>query len=254
MRRLIAVCAFALALPTLVHAADNPVAVAAKRTAMAKSVTFQMSVATTIPGQGKMTLTGSGAQRGTSAKMTMRARVQGKAFRFDAVLLSEGGSYVVYMRSPLFQSQLPRGKSWIRIDLSRQAASLGVDVTSLLNASQSSAPLEKGLVSTTRVRREVVAGRSTTRYRAVLDVKRAARALPSYGRQIAAIERATGIRLRRIPYVVWIAGDRRFRRVRYSTPTAVGGVRGTTVATVTFLSYDTPVTISAPPRAQVFSP
>lgn len=254
MRRLLVALSLALALPALVQAAQNPVAAAAKRTAAAKSVTFTMSVATVVPGQGKMTMTGSGAQRGTSAKMTMRARVQGATFRFDAVLLTEDGRYVMYMRSPLFRQQLPRGKSWLRLDLSKQAASLGVDFTSLLNASQSSAPLERGLVSTTRVGRETVAGQSTVRYRAVLDVRRAVRALPAYGRQVAAIERATGIRLSRLPYDVWVAGDGRIRRMRFSTPTTAGGVRGTAVSTITFLSYDAPVTISAPPRAQVFSP
>lgn len=164
------------------------------------------------------------------------------------------GSYVMYMRSPAFQSQLPAGKKWLRLDLSKQAATVGVDFTSLLSASQSFAPLEKGLVSTTRIGREQVAGRSTTRYRTVPDVKRAARAVPAYGKQVAAIERATGVRFGRVPYDVWIAGDGRIRRVRFSTPTAVGNDRGTAVQTITFLAYDTPVTIGAPPRAQVFSP
>jgi hypothetical protein len=254
MRPLIAACCVALALPAFVQAAGGPVAEAAKRTASAKSLTFQMSITTAVPGQGKTTLTGSGARRGTSVKMSMRTRGQAVAFRFDAVLLNEAGSYVMYMRSPAFQAQLPAGKQWLRVDLSKQAASLGVDFTSLLSASQSFAPLEQGLVSTTRIGREQVAGRSTTRYRAVLDVKRAAQAVPAFAKQVAAVERATGIRFGRIPYDVWIAGDRRIRRVRFSMPTAAGGARGTAVQTVTFLAFDTPVTITAPPRAQVFSP
>ena len=118
----------------------------------------------------------------------------------------------------------------------------------MLGASQTFAPLEKGLVSTTRVGRDVVAGRSTAHYRAVIDIKRAARAVPDYGRQVAALERATGIRLGRVPYDVWLAGDGRVHRVRFSMPT-VGG--GRSVQTMTFLSFDTPVTIKAPPRAQV---
>lgn len=252
-RSLIAACSIALALPAFVQAAGGPVAEAAKRTATAKSLTFQMNITMAIPGQAKTTLTGSGAQRGTSVKMSMRTR-GAAAFRFDAVLLNEKGSYVMYMRSPAFQSQLPAGKRWLRLDLSKQAATVGVDVTSLLSASQSFAPLERGLVSTTRIGREQVAGRSTTRYRAVLDVKRAARAVPAYGKQIAAIERATGIRFGRVPYDVWIAGDGRIRRVRFSTPTAGGSDRGAAVQTITLLAFDTPVTITAPPRAQVFSP
>ena len=106
------------------------------------------------------------------------------------VLLEEAGSYVMYMRSPLFASQLPRGKSWIRLDLSRQTASLGVDFSSLVSTSQTFAPLEKGMVSTKRKGRAVVAGRPTTQYRAIIDVKRAARLVPAYGKQVAAIQRA----------------------------------------------------------------
>lgn len=250
VRRLLLACTVALALPTLVHAATSPVVAAAKRTATAKSLTFQMAVTTSAGGQ-RVTMTGSGAQRGTSAKLSLRTRAQGVAFRMDAVLVQERGSYVMYMRSPVFQAQLPPGKTWVRVDLSKQAASLGIDFSSLLSASQAFAPLEKGLVSTTRLGREVVAGRPTNRYRAVVDIKRAARAVPAYGKQVAAIERATGIRLGRTPYDVWIAGDGRIRRVRYATP-ALGG--GKSVQTITFLAFDTPVTIAAPPRRQVFAP
>jgi len=254
VRRLLSVLALTLALPALVHAAGNPVALAAERTAAAKSVSFALTSVTTVPGRGRTTMTGSGVQRGTSARMTVRMRAQGAALRFDAVLLDERGSYVMYMRSRAFRSQLPAGKSWVRIDLSRQAGLVGVDFAALLSAAQTSAPLERGLVSTTRVRREQVAGRATTRYRAVLDVQRAARAVPSYGKQVAAIEKATGIRFGRIPYHVWVGGDGRLRRVRFSMATAVAGVRGTTAQTMTFLDYDRPVRISAPPRSQVHTP
>jgi hypothetical protein len=252
MRRLLVIVALALALPALVQAASNPVVAAVKKTASAKSATFQMSV-TTVVGGRKSTMTGAGAQRGNDAKLTLRTRAAGVVVRIDAILLQEGGRLVMYMRSPAFQSQLPPGKSWLRMDLTRQAGNLGVDFSSLMSSSQSLAPLEKGLLSTKRVGREVVAGRSTTHYRALVDIQRAARAVPAYGKQVAAIERATGIRLGRSTYDAWVAGDGRIRRLRYSTPTAAGGVRGKAVSTLTFLAFDSPVTITAPPRSQVVS-
>ena len=252
VRRLLAVLLVALALPALVHAASNPVVTAVKRTATAKSATFEMSIATVVAGR-RSTMTGAGAQRGNDAKLTLRTRAGGAAVRIDAILLQEGGRHVMYLRSPAFQAQLPPGKSWLRMDLTKQAGNLGVDFSSLLSSSQSFAPLEKGIVSTTRVGRDVVAGRSTTHYRALVDIQRAARAVPAYGKQVAAIERATGIRLGRTSYDVWVAGDGRIRRMRYSTPTAVSGVRGKAVSTLTFLAFDTPVSIKAPPRSQVVS-
>lgn len=250
MRRLLVIVALALALPALVQAASNPVVTAVKRTATAKSATFQMSVATVVAGR-KSTMTGAGALRGNDAKLTVRTRAAGTDVRIDAILLQEGGRHVMYMRSPAFQSQLPAGKSWLRLDLTKQAGNLGVDFSSLVSSSQSLAPLEKGLVSTTRVGRDVVAGRSTTHYRALVDIQRAARAVPAYGKQVAAIERATGVRLGRTSYDVWVAKDGRIRRMRYSSPTAIGGVRGKSVSTLTFLTFDAPVSITAPPPAQV---
>lgn len=172
----------------------------------------------------------------------------------DAIMLKEGGSYVIYLRSPAFSAQLPPGKSWLRVDLSRQAATLGIDFSGLLSTTQTFGPLEKGLVSTARIGRETVAGKPTTHYRAVIDVQRAARALPAYKKQVDALEKATGIRLGRTPYDVWVAGDGRIRRMRFSTPTAAGNARGTSVQTVTFLSFNEPVSIVAPPRAKVFAP
>jgi outer membrane lipoprotein-sorting protein len=250
MRRLLAACVLALALPALVQAASNPVVAATKRTARAGSVTFQMTVTTTVAGQ-QATMTGSGVQKGNDARLSMKMKSAGLVTRIDAILIEEGGRYVMYMRSPVLQAQLPRGKTWVRLDLSKQAASLGVDFSSLVSASETFGPLETGLVSTTRVGRDVVAGRSTTHYRAVVDIKRAARAVPAYGRQVAAIESATGIRLGRVPYHVWIGGDGRIHRLRYSMPTIAGGHA---VQTMTFLSFDEPVSITAPPRSKVVTP
>jgi hypothetical protein len=254
MRRLAIASVFGLTLVTIAQAAGDPVVAATKRTAAAKTATFRMTVTSAIPGQAKTTLTGTGAQRGSSARISMRIRAAGVTARMDVLLLTERGSYVLYMRSPLFQAQLPRGKSWVRLDVTKQAANLGLDFSSLLNVSQTFVPLESGILSTKRIGREVVAGKTTTRYRAIIDIRRAARAVPAYGKQVAALERLTGVRLGRLPYDVWIASDRRIRRVRFAMPTAAVGARATTVQTITFLAFDRPVRISAPPRAQVFSP
>ena len=39
--------------------------------------------------------------------------------------------------------------------------------------------------------------------------------------------------------------------MRVATPTVIGSARGTTVQTMTFLSYNVRITIAAPPAAQV---
>ena len=97
-----------------------------------------------------------------------------------------------------------------------------------------------------------IAGKSAAHYRTVVDVHRAASALPEYAKQLAAIERAAGIRLGRVTQEVWVGTDGRIRRLRASTPTRVQGVKATSVQTLTYRAYDVPVAISAPPRSQVF--
>lgn len=254
MRRLVGLSLLALALPAVAQAATNPIVTAAERTAAARSSTFTIRATTTLGGQAATIITGAGAQHGSGIRMSMKTRAGGKTTTVDAVLLNQRGAYVMYMRSPVFEAQLPPGKSWWRLDLSSEASNLGVDFTSLVDASQSLAPLEKGLVSTERLGRETVAGRPTSHYRAVLDVQRAARAVPAYGKQVAALQRATGIRLTRSTYHVWIGSDGRIRQMRFSTPAASAGARGTTVQTMTFLTFDRPVSVEAPPPARVFAP
>jgi hypothetical protein len=76
----------------------------------------------------------------------MRTRGQGAAFRFHTGAPERDRQ----LRDVHACAGLPVtascGEDVVRIDLSKQAASLGVDLTSLLSASQSFAPLQKGLV------------------------------------------------------------------------------------------------------------
>lgn len=231
--------------------AANPVVSAVERSADARSSVVDLQVSTSAKGS-TVVLTGTGTVRGKEAKLTMRTSAAGQRLVMDLIMLREAGGYVMYMRSPSLRSQLPAGKSWLKFDLQKAVARLGIDFSSLLESSQTLAPLEQGLVSTTRVGSDRVAGKPTTHYRAVVDVHRAAAAVPAYAKQVAAIERAAGIRLGRVSQEVWVGTDGRVRRLRSSTPTVVQGVKATTVQTLTYRAYDVPVTISAPPRAQVF--
>ncbi len=254
MRRIALALVSLLALAVSAQAATNPVVSAAKRTADVRSSKLRMSV--TIAGGGvRQTMSGTGAQSGGSVSLRMRTNVAGRSVTLDARLLEQNGSYVMFMRSPLFASQLPPGKTWVKIGLSAQAANAGVDFSSLVDLAQTLGPLEKGLVSTKRLGRDTVAGKPATHYQAVVDIQRAARAIPAYGKQIAAVQRATGLELGRTTQHVWVGGDGRVRQIRSTTPTVVqGGVRATARQTITFLAYDVPVSVTAPPAAQVFTP
>jgi len=238
-------------LATTAAQAANPVVAAVERTSSARSSLIDMQVATSVRGT-TVHMTGSGAVRGSDVRMSVRTNTGAGSVTMDLIMLREGGGYVMYMRSDALRTQLPGGKSWLRFDLAKAAQQLGVDFTALLDSSRSLDPLEHGVVSTKRIGREAVVGKPTTHYRAVVDVRRAAAALPAYAKQIAAIERATGVRLGRATQEVWVGTDGRVRRLRSSTPTVVQGVRATSVQTLTYRAYDVPVSIAPPPRAQVF--
>jgi hypothetical protein len=253
VRRLTLLLAAALValLATGAAQAANPVVSAVQRSADARSSVVDMQVSTAVAGM-TVVLTGTGTVRGQEAKMSVRTSAAGRSLAMDVIMLREGGGYVMYMRSPSLSAQLPAGKSWLRFDLQKAVAKLGVDFSSLLASSRALAPLEKGIVSTKRIGSDSIAGTATTHYQAVVDVHRAAAAVPEYAKQVAALERAAGIRLGRVTQEVWVGIDGRVRRLRSSTPTVVQGVKATTVQTLTYRAYDVPVSISAPPRGQVF--
>ena len=231
--------------------AANPVIAAAKRTADARSAVFDMQMQVEAAGTS-VSMNASGAMRGSdTAKMTMRMNGAGVSSAIDMLMLREAGRLVMYMRSPTFRATLPAGKTWMRLDLDLAAAKLGVDYSELIDTSRTLGPLEHGLVSTKRVGTAAVAGEPTTRYKAVIDTKRAARAVPAFAKQLRAIERA-GVRVPRLTEDVWIGRDGRIRRVGLSFPFVQQGVHAKSSLTMTIRAYDVPVTIAAPPRAQVF--
>ena len=243
-----------LAFAAAAQAATNPVVSAVERSSDVRSSKLRMSIS--VAGGGiRQTMSGTGAQSDGSVSLDMRTTVAGRSVPIQARLLRRNGSYVMFMRSPVFASQLPAGKTWVKIDLGARGANAGIDFSSLVDMAQTLGPLEKGLVSTTKLGRDTVAGRRATHYRAVVDLRRAARAIPAYGKQLDAVQKATGLKLGRTTQHVWVGGDGRVRQVRSSTPTVgQGGVRATATQTITFLAYDVPVRIVAPPAAQVFTP
>lgn len=231
--------------------AENPVVSAVKRSSDARSSLVAMQVTTSAGGKS-VVMTGTGAVHGTDVKFSMKIGAGAAASRMDMIMVREPSGYVMYMRTPALKTQLPAGKTWLRVDFEKEAAKLGLDFSAILDTSQTLGPLQSGLVSTSRLGRETVAGKPATHYRAVVDLHRAAAAIPSYAKQIRAIEKATGTRLGRTTQDVWVGTDGRVRRIRSSTPTVVAGTAATSVQTMTFRAYDVPVAISAPPRTQVF--
>lgn len=241
----------AVAAPAAASASSSPVVSALQKTAAAKSSRIQISATTLAQGQ-RVSMTGSAVQRGASVHMNMRIGSGALAVPMEGISLVESGHFVIYLKSPVLTSQLPAGKSWLKIDLQKQGSLMGVDFSSLLNGSPTQSPkvVASGLVSTSRLGSVRIAGRASTGYHVLVDLDRAAAANPAARSSITKVEQLSGTR--RIPEDIWVGPDGRLSRLRFGYATRTNGIKTRTTMTMTYLAYDVPASIKAPPASQVF--
>jgi hypothetical protein len=142
----------------------------------------------------------------------------------EARYLTERGDPVLYLRMPFLDSQLPRGKRWIRLDLQRSGSTMGVNFNQLLGeAGQSPTQLLDLLQASEQVKKvgpDIVGGAKVTQYRGVIDLRRALRAR---GVSATAIDQCLPGQPPTIPVDVWIGdGDGLGRQMR-DLGTQIGG-------------------------------
>jgi hypothetical protein len=197
-------------------------------------------------GSGHVTLTasiGSGAEvvqlsgdgdfqtKPALGAMTMTVRGSGIDSTMDEVL---SGS-TIYMRSPLFASALPAGKSWLSVDLQRFGKRFGIDFNQLAQQSPADAleSLKKN-ASVTKVGAETIDGTPTTHYRALVDVSRLSPKL----------QQATD--LKTLPVDVWIDDSGLVRRLSESYTVSESGRSLPTTLRMLFSNYGEPVDVQVP--------
>ena len=237
-------------------AASNPVVAALRKSSLAHSSVGRLSAVSNVPGAGAVTIAGKLEAQGNTAHVVMNVSSAGVRYPMEATVLVEQGDLVLYLRSPILQSQLPAGKKWVHIDLQQEGAKLGIDFSSLLGSpnAQSTRIIELGAVKTTSLGRSTVAGQSTSHYRVRIDYDLAARRAPALRPAIAKIEQLAGVQTLKVNQDVWVGRDGRVRQLRYTQPGVTNGVHSTTTQTITFLAYNVPVKIAAPPASLVYSP
>jgi hypothetical protein len=104
----------------------------------------------------------------------------------------------VYLQSPLLTSNLPKGKTWLKLDLQKARQAHGIDLSAL--TTQSPAQLLTQLQAAANVRKvgeETIKGAATTHYRAQVDLTK----LPK-GKKLAALAHA-----KYGPINIWIGSD-----------------------------------------------
>lgn len=181
-----------------------------------------------------------------------------------------------YIKVPGGAAGLPRGKSWIAVDVGTSAG-LGTSPLSAFGGSADPADLLASLTavssSVTRLGTSTIRGVPVTEFRVRIDPAKAAARLPEWERA-GFLEFAQTLGSGAIPVDVWLDGQNLVRRVTVSlnepagpgTPASPGipadpgtpagpGAPGDArlVESTDFYDFGVPVRVSAPPAAQIAS-
>jgi len=249
----------------------DPVAAAATKTQQAGAAHVHFSVAFSGPRTHGKTqhLRGAGVVDGTTSELTFGLGglglgglgPAGQSFlpaadknpSVKVISLEQNGDYVVYAQSALLSGQLPGGEHWVELDLSKLAQAKGIDLGTLLSASQVQpgdilSMLEAEGAKVQKLGPDTVDGVATTRYRVTLDI---AKALQTKGLNDPLLKRMAA-KAPNVPLNVWIGKDGLVHRVQASFAQTHNGVPAHVSLTVDVSDYGTDATIAAPPSDDVF--
>ena len=167
---------------------------------------------------------------------------------------------VAYMRLPFLASELPSGKSWVRIDLAEAARLQGADFGELQSLAQGGDPREtldylrsvSGELS--HVGTEEIRGVPTSHYFAVVDWQKALARAAREANQPGLLDQLQGLggSVQNIPVDVWVDKDNFVRRMTMELSISSPGQQqaGASISMELF-DYGEPVSIEAPPAGDV---
>jgi hypothetical protein len=164
---------------------------------------------------------------------------------------------LVYMRFPAVSSELPAGKSWVRMNADEAGGAQGFNFSQLQDAT-SNDPREMleflraatGGIET--VGREELRGVGTTHYRATVDMEEYEKLVPADKRSMAEdlLEQTA---LGEIPVDVWLDDHGLVRQVEMSFAATQPGANGTAEGSMRFELYDygKVIDVDLPPADEV---
>jgi hypothetical protein len=245
----------------------DPVAAAATKTQDAGAARIRFAMVIKAPELGKtLRMRGNGAIDDTSAQLSfslgsmlgqmgLPSSASGTLTRLQhakikEVALEQDGDYVIYLQLGSLSSQLPGGKQWIKLDVSKLGKSAGLDVGKLLSGTQFQPSDLLGMLTSEGAKVQklgpaTVDGVATTHYHVTIDL---AKVLQSKGLTSPLLSGATA-QMKTANADVWIGKDSLVRRVRVSYH-ARGSAR--MAMTMSLYDYGANLSIAAPPSSQVF--
>jgi hypothetical protein len=238
------------------------VARAADKTAAKGGVRVAIDQTITLPGQSPIAMSGTGlfdpkAQRG---HMTLDlSKIPGLPNDISANATQEFifEHFTMYMRSPLFAAELPKGKHWLKIDVMKAGKAAGIDLGAVAQQGQDPTQALRYLNAASgdvkRIGKETVRGVATTHYKATIDFKRYADSVPAKDR--ASVRRTVTQMIKlsgdsTFPMEVWIGKDGVVRRLRQRIRTLVApGIRGTIDQRIDLFDFGARVAVKLPPAS-----
>jgi len=212
------------------------------KTAQASSEHATLTASASVSGQA-LTVTGAGDFDNTNHQGSMHANVAiaGLTATIDEVL----DGTTIYMKSPLFSDGLPKGKTWLKLDLQKALATKGIDFSALASQSPAQALAQlQAAGAVTKVGEETIDGAATTHYRATID--------PSKLPQGAKIEAFTHAKYG--PEDIWIGNDDGYVHkisFSYSAPFQGSKQVGITMS-MSFSDFGKNVAVSVPSDSESF--
>jgi hypothetical protein len=241
----------------------DPVAAAATKTQEAGAARIRFAIGVSSPQLSGKTirLRGTGAIDGKSAEMSFNlgsmagllapglAKLENASLK--EVALEENGDYVIYLRLGFLASQLPGGKQWIKLDLSKLGKSAGLDLGKLMSGSQFQpsdllSMLEAEGAKVQKVGPATIDGAATTQYKVKVDLAKALQAKGLTSPLLSGI----AAKVKTVSEDVWVGKDGLVRRVRFAESLPQAGAH--VGMTMDLYDYGAHVTIAAPPESAVF--
>lgn len=214
----------------------------AHKTAALTSEHMTMTVTGSVAGQN-ISMQGSGdfTNRPLQGAMTISMSMLGQSLQMNAV---ETGT-TMYMQSPMFTSQLPSGKTWMKLDMQKAGSKMGIDYSSLMSQSPTAALAQLGAAGSVKsIGTETIDGVETTHYQVTnLDLSK----LPQGAKLEALAHPKYG------PIDVWIGNkDGYVYRQSGSFTYSVMGQSASMTMRVDLSKFGENVNVTVPPASEVY--
>jgi hypothetical protein len=231
----------------------SPIAQAAERTARTPGARMEFTATMSGPGiADPVEIEGSGVYNGVNQRSRMVMHMSNAPSLGEVTFTTVGEGLVIYQRSDVFESELPEGKHWLKMDLSELAG----DPTTATGAGldEQLRQLEAVSDDVRKVGAEQVRGAPTDHYAATIDLERQVEQARDDGLDEAADLMEASIEdtgVSESPVEVWIDEDGLLRRM--SMELALPTPAGTATMKTTEEIYDFGIkpAIDLPPEEQV---